>query len=175
MLPLQHVLLGLSAHINFDLALGIYRTIVEFGAFDAESMRRYKHDHDAVNDLLRASIPEAFDHLIRRHRCDAAALLFHRAYAVSEWAAMWILATWRARVWDDALVLLHARSAAERERVVAAMERRSRRIGRLLALPGVVPVPLQGGAGRLAGRERAPILRGFGGGASKRTSASAAG
>ncbi len=27
-LPLQHVLLGLSAHINFDLALGIYRTIV---------------------------------------------------------------------------------------------------------------------------------------------------
>jgi hypothetical protein len=145
-LPLQHVLLGLSAHINFDLALGIYRTIVEFGAFDAASMRRYKHDHDAVNDLLRASIPEAFDHLIRRHRCEGSSLLFHRAYALSEWAAMWILATWRARVWDDALVLLHARSAEERERVVQAMERRSRRIGRLLALPGAIPVPLHPGA-----------------------------
>ncbi len=145
-LPLQHVLLGLSAHINFDLALGIYRTIVEFGAFDGASMRRYRHDHDAVNHLLRASIPEAFDHLIRRHRCEASAVLYQRAYAVSEWAAMWILATWRARVWDDALVLLHARSTAERERVVAAMERRSRRIGRLLALPGALPVPREAGA-----------------------------
>ncbi len=140
-LPLQHVMLGLSAHINFDLALGIYRTIVEFGASDAASLARYKHDHDAVNDLLRASIPEAFDHLIRRHHCEASALLFRRAYALSEWVAMRILATWRARVWDDAMVLLHARTAEERERVVRTLERRSRRLGRLLALPGAILLP----------------------------------
>jgi Family of unknown function (DUF5995) len=142
-LPLQHVLLGLSAHINFDLAMGIYRTIVEFGAFDAGSLRRYKHDHDVVNDLLRASIPEAFDHLVTRHRCEGATLLFNRAYVVAEWAAMRILSTWRARVWDDAMAMLRARSAGERERIVEALERRSRRLARMLGLPGFMPLSLR--------------------------------
>jgi hypothetical protein len=147
-LPLQHVLLGLSAHINFDLALGIYRTIVEFGAAnDPAAIRRFKHDHDAVNDLLRASIPEAFDHLINVHRCEGARVLFHRAYALSEWCAMRILASWRERVWHDAMALLAA-SAAERDAIIRRMERRSCRYARLLSIPGLFPVPLHTAARR---------------------------
>lgn len=155
-LPLQHVLLGLSAHINFNLAMGIYRTIVEFGAFDAASLRRYKHDHDAVDDLLRASIPEAFDHLVRRHRCGGASLLFHRAYVVAEWAAMRILSTWRARVWDDAMAMLRARSAGERERIVEGLERRSRRLARALALPGFMSLSRSPSPGARSRARRAP-------------------
>jgi hypothetical protein len=142
MLPIQHVLLGLSAHINFDLAMGIYRTIVEMGAqHDPEMLARFKHDHDAVNHLLRASIPEAFDHLISRHRCAGAALLFHHAYALSEWTAIHILSSWRDRVWYDAMALLHA-DAAGREEIVRRMELRSRRYAHLLAVPGVAMLPL---------------------------------
>jgi hypothetical protein len=134
--PIQEVVLGLSAHINFDLAIGIYRNIEELGGKgDPGKLLRYRHDHDAVNDLLRASIPEAFDHLITLHRCDTAALIFRRAYAFSEWAAMLVLSTWRARVWDDAMTLLNARHAGERERVIAEMERRSRRYSRVLSIP----------------------------------------
>ena len=140
--PLQHVLLGLSAHINFDLAIGIHRTIVEVGPTDAATLRRYKHDHDAVNDLLRASIPEAFDHLISRHRCEASALILRRTYAVAEWAAMRILSSWRARVWDDAMALLAAPTAAAREAIVQRMERLSRRYARILVLPGALPLGL---------------------------------
>jgi hypothetical protein len=138
-LPLQHVLLGLSAHINYDLAIGIHRTIVEFGATDKETLRRYKHDHDAVNDLLRASIPEAFDHLVARHQCAAATAIFHRAYAFAEWSTMRVLTSWRARVWDDAMEMLAARTAPMRDRIVLRMERLSRRYARLLALPGLMP------------------------------------
>ena len=140
--PLQHVLLGLSAHINFDLAIGIHRTIVEHGRTDAATLRRYKHDHDAVNDLLRASIPEAFDHLVSRHRCEASALIVRRTYAFAEWATMRILATWRSRVWDDAMSLLAARTPAAREVIVQRMERLSRRYARILALPGALPLSL---------------------------------
>jgi hypothetical protein len=150
MLPLQHVLLGLSAHINFDLAIGIHRTILEHGATDPATLRRYRHDHDAVNDLLRASIPEAFDHLIHRHACEATALVFHRAYAFAEWATMRVLASWRARVWDDAMALLHATSDGARRTIVDRMERLSRRYARILALPGALPVP------RHAARDRRP-------------------
>jgi hypothetical protein len=139
-LPLQHVMLGLSAHINYDLAIGIHRTIIEFGATDAATLRRYKHDHDAVNDLLRASIPEAFDHLVARHHCVAASAIFHRGYAFAEWATMRVLTSWRARVWEDALDMLGARTAAMRDVIVRRMERVSRRYARLLALPGLIPV-----------------------------------
>jgi hypothetical protein len=141
--PLENVLLGLSAHINFDLALGIYRTIVELGADRDEAMlRRFKHDHDAVNDLLRASIPEAFDHLILLHGCEAATMLFQHAYAAAEWAAMHVLESWREHVWHDAMALLRAPNPAARERIVHAMEVRSRRYARLLSIPGFALLPL---------------------------------
>jgi hypothetical protein len=138
--PLQHVLLGLSAHINYDLAIGIHRNIVERGRADGATLRRYKHDHDAVNDLLRASIPEAFDHLIHRHGCGASALLYRRTYAAAEWATMRILCTWRARVWDDAMAMLSAPTAEAEAAIVRRMERVSSRYARLLALPGPHPL-----------------------------------
>jgi hypothetical protein len=141
-LPLQHVLLGLSAHINFDLAIGIHETIVEFGATDAATLQRYRHDHDVVNDLLRGSIPEAFEHLAARHRCEAARAIYPRGYAVAEWVAMRVLTSWRARVWDDAMELLAAPTVPKRDAVVQRMERLSRRYARLLALPGLVPVQM---------------------------------
>jgi hypothetical protein len=139
--PLQHVLLGLSAHINFDLAIGIYHNIVEYGRTDPATLRRYKHDHDAVNDLLRASVPEAFDHLMHRHRCGTSALLYRRAYAVTEWATMRILSTWRARVWEDAMAMLAAPTPAARDAIVRRRERVSCRYARLISsLPGARPL-----------------------------------
>jgi len=135
-LPIQHLMLGISAHINYDLAIGIYRTLAEAEAApDARALRRYKHDFDRVNDLLQASIPEVFAHLIGRHRCDASRLIFRRAYALSRWAALQIVSTWRERVWADALAMLGAATPSARNRVVLRMERRSRRYARLLSVP----------------------------------------
>jgi Family of unknown function (DUF5995) len=138
--PLQHVLLGLSAHINYDLAVGIHRNIVERGRVDGATLRRYKHDHDAVNDLLRASIPEAFDHLIQRHRCLASAILYRRTYAIAEWATMRILCAWRARVWEDAMAMLSAPNPEAEAAIVRRLDRVSSRYARLLAIPGAHPL-----------------------------------
>jgi Family of unknown function (DUF5995) len=134
-LPIQHLMLGISAHINYDLAIGVYRTLAEGTAPDSRALRRYKHDFDRVNDLLQASIPEVFAHLIGRHRCDASRVIFRRAYALSRWAALQIVTSWRERVWDDALAMLDAGTPSVRGRVVQRMERRSRRYARLLSLP----------------------------------------
>lgn len=135
-LPVQHVMLGLSAHINFDLALGIYETIREFGhADDAEQMARYKHDHDAVNNLLLASVSEAFEHLVERHGCTLSAAIYAHAYAPAKWLTMKMLTRWRGTVWNNVLALLAAKSDAERDQVIAKMARRSGRWGFLLKLP----------------------------------------
>lgn len=134
--PLQIAVMGLSAHINHDLALGIHATIVESGhAGDPRMLARYLHDHDRVNALLRRTIPAAFELLIRRHRCRAAAAVWRFMRPVVCSGVMRILRAWRARVWRDVLSLLAAVTDAERAAVAGRIERRAARAAWLLALP----------------------------------------
>ena len=140
--PVQHALLGLSAHINHDLAIGIHATIVEHGhAGDRAMIARYKHDHDYVNKLLDASIPEAFDRLIRRHRC-ATTRRRARAGRLSRWCTMELLTRWRAQVWAEVEALLAARTRAQHARVLRRIAARAARIGLLLRrpLPALPPI-----------------------------------
>lgn len=129
-IPFQDVVLGLSAHINYDLALGISATIREFGgSSDPEKLARYKHDHDYVNVLLRASIPESFERLSTRYGCRTSGLLWTAARPVVMRLVMATLASWRELVWAQVLALLAADTASERARVLSEMDRRSGRIG----------------------------------------------
>jgi hypothetical protein len=133
--PVQHALLGLSAHINHDLAIGIHATIVERGhARDRAKIARYKHDHDYVNKLLDASIPEAFDRLIRRHHCATTRWLEH-AGRLTRWGTMELLTRWRSQVWTEVEALLAARTRAQRARVLRRIAARAARIGLLLRRP----------------------------------------
>jgi len=133
--PVQHALLGLSAHINHDLAIGIHATIVEHGYADDRAMiARYKHDHDHVNVLLDASIPEAFARLIKRHHC-ATTLWLDRAGRLTRWCTMELLTRWRAQVWVEVEALLEARTEAQRARVLRRIGARAARIGALLCRP----------------------------------------
>ena len=133
--PVQHALLGLSAHINHDLAIGIHATIVEHGRADDQAMiARYKHDHDHVNELLDASIPEAFARLIARHHC-ATTLWLDRGGRLTRWCTMELLTRWRAQVWVEVEALLAARTEAQRARVLRRIGARAARIGALLSRP----------------------------------------
>ena len=133
--PVQHALLGLSAHINHDLAIGIHATIVARGhARDRAKIARYKHDHDYVNKLLEASIPEAFDRLIQRHHC-ATTRWLDRAGRLTRWCTMELLTRWRSQVWTEVEALLAARTRAQRARVLRRIAARAARIGRLIRRP----------------------------------------
>lgn len=129
-LPLQHAALAISAHINFDLARGIQHTVLELGTSDDPTkLVRYKHDHDAVNQLLEASLPEALRRLADVYGCRATRRIGHR---LRRWASRRVLDTlrqWRAIVWEDVLDLLAAERGAVREWVLQRVDRRSRRIG----------------------------------------------
>jgi hypothetical protein len=134
-LPFQDAALGISAHINFDLALGLWRTIEEFGDTSERRLARYKHDHDAVNGLLAASLPEAVARLVERYACPVTPRMFSGAMRpVMRELALFVLERWRAHVWEDVLSLVHASGAAGREAVVARMHRRSGGLGQVLAL-----------------------------------------
>ncbi|MCC6556109.1 MAG: hypothetical protein IT372_24370 [Polyangiaceae bacterium] len=134
--PLQGALLGLSAHINHDLAFSIHATILELGhAADPAMLARYLHDHDRVNSILCRALPEAFERLIHRHRCRASALIWRWIGPLVRRISMRLLRSWRAQVWRDVLALLAAATSAERAAVDRRITRRSARVARLLSLP----------------------------------------
>ncbi|WP_231864744.1 DUF5995 family protein [Sorangium cellulosum] len=149
-----HGLLGINAHINYDLALGLYRNIVQHGAAqDARLLDRYRHDHDLVNEILAAAMPEIFAILRARYRCPLArTATFSRDVerAVSS-VVMFLLRRWRDRVWTDLLSLLatlgHTGETGKRA-VLVRMDQRSGKIARTFA------------AGHGALRVGAPLARG---------------
>lgn len=149
-----HGLLGINAHINYDLALGLYRNIVQHGAAqDARLLGRYRHDHDLVNEILAAAMPEIFAILRVRYGCPLARVAtFSRDVerAVSS-VVMYLLKCWRDRVWTDLLSLLatlgHTGETGKRA-VLVRMNQRSGKIARTFA------------AGHGALRVAAPLARG---------------
>jgi hypothetical protein len=135
--PLQDAALGISAHINFDLALGLWKTIEEFGDTSESRLARYKHDHDAVNRLLAASLPQAVEQLVVGYACPVTPRLFSGDRGpVSCWLALEVLALWRAHVWEDVLGLVQATGEGQRREVVARMHRRSSRLAHFFSFSG---------------------------------------
>lgn len=134
--PVQHALLGLNAHINYDLAVGLSVNISTLGARGAAAMARYRHDHDAVNDILEAAMPESLELLSVRHGCPVSTGLLAAPRKVREAAfraALLALRVWRARVWDDQEAL-RAAAPAEQRRILLRMNMRAGLFAHLLAV-----------------------------------------
>ncbi|MFN7143437.1 MAG: DUF5995 family protein, partial [Myxococcota bacterium] len=75
-LPVRDAILGINAHINYDLARGLAASIRARGhARNAAMLARYAHDHAAINGVLRASVPEVVRVLVERHRCRVTRLV----------------------------------------------------------------------------------------------------
>lgn len=132
-----HALLGINAHINYDLALGLYRNIVQHGAEqDARLLARYHHDHDLVNEILAAAMPEIFAILRERYGCPLAriATFTRDVQRTVSGVVLFLLKMWRDRVWDDLLSLLAEERDADRRAVVARMNQHAGKIARTLAV-----------------------------------------
>jgi len=133
-LPVEHAALGISAHINYDLALGIYQTILRLGIDkDAEALARFKRDHDAVNDLLEKSLPECLERLMGTYSCQATPLLTGAFRRFAHRRIMSMLCRWRERVWENVLALLGAETDEARQLVVEKMGRTALREGQVMS------------------------------------------
>jgi hypothetical protein len=140
-LPIQHAMLGLSAHINYDLAIGIAVMIVKLGAVnDPLKLGALKHDHDAVNALLRASVPATLDLLADRYGCPLSRALRAQMPTVTEHVAIGMLGAWRARVWRDAVVMARLPARAAWGHVTARMEATSAHYATAIAARPALPL-----------------------------------
>jgi hypothetical protein len=132
--PLQDAAFGISAHINFDLALGLWKTIEEFGDRTEGRMARYKHDHDAVNRLLAAALPEVVECLSQRYGCEVTGRFTGRLLPVTGAMALGVLGRWREQVWKDVCALVFAPNSREQLEVLKQMHQRSGRLAEFIAM-----------------------------------------
>jgi len=136
-LPVHDALLGINAHINFDLAQGIYDNIVEAGAQnDEQLLARYHHDHDAVNRILEAAIPECLELLKSRYGCPVTRIILRSEHVQAACCHLTLamLKLWRDRVWSDVMALLAAKKESDRETVIARLDRESGLIAGVIGL-----------------------------------------
>src|SRR5262249_15391319 len=125
-LPCENAMLGVSAHVNHDLAFAVSDYLrARRQTLNNAQLKRYKHDYFHVNRLLRDCVPECVRLLVERYHCPRTTLLVRppSGRQVMGHVIMAVLVRWRARVWSEILLLL----AAPDERARVAIRRRIKR------------------------------------------------
>lgn len=132
-LVLQHLMLGVNAHINYDLVFTLAELLQpEWAALDTAQRRQRYADHSHVNTVIARTIDTVQDQVITR-LAPAFFLVDRLLGRADEWAATRLISTWRDAVWHHAVRLLDATSQTARTDVQHQVETYTlRRAGAIL-------------------------------------------
>jgi hypothetical protein len=119
--PYLHVLLGMNAHINFDMPQSLLRVIDPAEQHDAALMASRARDHHALDAVIVAMVPSESRHLVRA-AAHAPRLLDRVLLPVSRAASARLLRESREQVWANTAVLLRAREQGP-DALAAAVDR----------------------------------------------------
>jgi hypothetical protein len=126
-LVIQHLVLGINAHINHDLALAL----VEAGI---EPRRDRYTDHTRVNDVLEAATDDLKLHVTRTY-APVLARLDRWAGTRDDEFTRFSIPKAREHAWAFALALDSARSPAERSLLERALDDQAAVLARLILAP----------------------------------------
>jgi hypothetical protein len=128
----ENAMLGINAHINFDLPRAIAKNLEGDDVGDFMTMQKRKFDHDQVNNLLVRTLNPVQEILAKDYEPGIAAadwLLGHLDERVSEAA----LRHYRERVWWDALAYASAPDEERKRIVYNKLEWQSHRLAERLS------------------------------------------
>ncbi|WP_426595560.1 DUF5995 family protein [Cellulomonas sp. McL0617] len=117
--PLRHVLLGLNAHINYDLPRALLAVISSAEFDEPDVLQRRSADHQHLDLVLQARVGAEDDELSAVSRVTPLDRLLRPANRA---ASRRFLAEARAKVWRNAVVLDRARRVGRYEPVLAELE-----------------------------------------------------
>ena len=128
---LQHLLLGVNAHINYDLALALRDLLApEWAALSPGEVRQRYEDHLLVNQIIAETIDAVQDEVVERY-VPAMDLVDKLLGPVDEWATARVISKWRDEVWENALALLAAENEQAEMQIREKLEQRSLQLARI--------------------------------------------
>jgi hypothetical protein len=119
---LQHLLMGINAHINYDLALALYDGLqLEWPVLTETQRRVREQDHQTVNRIIGETIDAVQDEVIKP-RSRTFALVDQLMGRMDEWLLSQLITGWRSNVWEAGVDLLNAGSPERREAIRIRLE-----------------------------------------------------
>jgi hypothetical protein len=138
--PLQHVLFGINAHINYDLPQALLAVISPAEFDDPELLRRRATDHGHVDAVLQSRVGAEDDEL---GAVSKVTLLDRLLRPANRAASRRFLAEAREKVWHNVVVLDRARRVGDDAYATALLELERRCAARVLDLTRPGPVLLR--------------------------------
>jgi hypothetical protein len=100
---LQNLLIGINAHINYDLVMALVDVLEPEWAKLPEIHRQQRFaDHCHVNDVIGWTIDDVQDNVIER-LAPAMDIVDILLGPIDEWMASTLITHWRDEVWDNAI------------------------------------------------------------------------
>ncbi len=128
-MTLQHLLLGVNAHINFDLVFALYDQLVsEWGGLSIEQRAQRHADHEMVNRIIGETVDAVQDQVIDRHS-PWFEFVDKMLGPVDEWLTSHLISHWREEVWNNAVCYLEASDEAARAALHRQIEQQAVRLG----------------------------------------------
>lgn len=113
-LALQNLLLGVNAHINYDLVLTLVDILGPEWSDLIESQRQTRYqDHCHVNTIIGKTIDAIQDQVIEIEQPDMD-LIDKALGPLDEWLMSNLISNWRDEVWDQAVEILEIRGSEAR-------------------------------------------------------------
>jgi Family of unknown function (DUF5995) len=106
--PLRHVLLGINAHVNYDLPQALLMVIPDAEFTDPVLLALRRRDHERIDDVLARQVRAEDGELARR---SARTLPDRVLTPLNRWASRRWLREARQKVWHHAVELHRARIA----------------------------------------------------------------
>lgn len=126
----QHLLLGVNAHINYDLVLTVVELLdAHWEGLPEERRAAHRADFDLVNDVIKETIDRVQDEILAKHD-PVMAWVDVLGGPFDEWFAGWLISGWRDQVWEAAVAMLEAPSPEAREALRVNVENEALRRGR---------------------------------------------
>lgn len=114
---LQNLLLGVNAHINYDLPLSLYDCLCqEWAILDDAQRRSRQNDHETVNAIISGTIDAVQDTVVEP-ASPIMAVVDQVLGRMDEWLLSQLISSWRQEVWNVAIHLLETPEASEREAI----------------------------------------------------------
>jgi Family of unknown function (DUF5995) len=136
--PLRHLLLGMNAHINYDLPQALLAVISDDEFDDPAVVARRRADHERIDEILAERVAAEDVELAKVERPGDRTLLDRLLVPFNQAATRRFLAESRRKVWRNAMLLSRARRAGTLPARLEELEALCTRRVRDLRAPGQV-------------------------------------
>src|SRR3990172_5753589 len=129
---LQHLLLGVNAHINYDLVLTLVDLLKSkwVGLSASQRSRRYE-DYCQVNDVIGRTVDTVQDEILEPGM-PLMDLIDRLLGPIDEFMISQLITHWRESVWQNAAHLLEIDNAREQARLIGQIEAQALKMGKMI-------------------------------------------